>query len=321
MRTHPASVKLWETHVGASLAWLQTYDAGVRALPSLDKPHLLPGVGVLVEPRDHADTEFVLRNWAHFTAPQGWGLIIVHGGKNEAFMRVVTKGWPNVGYVHAGKDDLPAIEYQRLLTDPWFWRQFTQYARVMIFQTDTAQLRGGTLSAGSPFLEWDYVGAPWTNACFVCGALLLPSSSCCGHMIDHRALLRLAPNLVGNGGLSLRNPVASLEACTRYRIPTTVDAGTDAGREPIPDVTNEDAFFCVAFSKMGAKIAPRAVAAAFAVEEVAPLTLDPTTPPCTGIHKAWAYQPPNVMQCILASVQYVDMASGATLRPTPPPRS
>lgn len=318
LRTHAASVKLWEAHVAAATAWLRVHDDGVRALPALDTPDAMEGVGVLVEPRDHADTEFVLRNWAHFRAAQGWGLIIVHGGKNEAFMRGLTAGWPHVGYIHAGVDDLPAAAYQRLLTDPSFWTPFLAYKRVVIFQTDTAQMAPAPLT---PFAEYDYVGAPWANTCFVCGTALLPGAArCCGHLIDHRALLRLAPHLVGNGGLSLRNPRVMAEACLRYRIPTAY-ASMDEEREPIPDVTNEDVFFCAALTKMGAKLAPRPVAAAFAVEEVVPLVLDPAVPAAAGLHKAWAYQPPDVMQCILAAVAYVDHKTGATFRPTPFPHS
>lgn len=314
LRTHAASVKLWESHVSAALAWLREHDAGVRALPSLAAPDSLVGVGVLVEPREHADLEFALRNWAHFRAGQGWGLIIVHGTKNEAFVRSVTRDWPNVGYVPCGKEDLPLPEYQRLLTDPAFWRHLVAFNRVVIFQTDTAQISDAPLT---PFLEYDYVGAPWTNTCFVCGALLLASSAkCCGHMIDHRALQVLAPNLVGNGGLSLRNPRTMLEACLRFRLASTPDEAGHA-REPIPHVTNEDTFACTALARMHAAIAPRHVAAQFAVEEVVPLSLDPATPPASGLHKAWAYQTPDVMQCILSSCVYRD--AGAVFRPTPLP--
>lgn len=313
VQTHAASVKLWGAHVDAALPWLRKHDAGVRALPSLDRPDALVGVGVLVEPRDHADTEFVLRNWAHFRARQGWGLIIVHGGKNEAYMRDVTKGWPNVGWVHCGKDDLPALEYQRLLTDPAFWTRFLPYKRIVIFQTDTAQLSDAPLTQ---FLEYDYVGAPWCNTCFVCGALLLPSRRrCCGHMIDHKALLHIAPNLVGNGGLSIRNPQAMAAACAKYRLATTADSDGQC-REVIPDATNEDVFLCVALTRMGARIAPRQVAAQFAVEEVAPLVLTPDAPAASGIHKPWGYLAPDVMQCILAAVHYVDDTDGSVFHPT-----
>lgn len=319
LSTHPASVALWTAHTRAALPWLRAHDDGVRALPPLTPPEALTGVGMLVEPRDHADTEFVLRDWAHWAAPQGWGLLIVHSAGNEAFMRRVTAGWPNVGFIDCGKDDLPALEYQRLLTDAAFWRRLLPYARVMLLQTDTCQLRGGTLGRDSPFLAYDYVGAPWAHTCAVCAAPLVrrtPRDRGCGHMIDHAALLTLAPQLVGNGGLSLRNPVAMYEACLRFRLATTPVGGSSDAREVLPDVTNEDVFFCVALGKLGRSVAPRALAATFAVEQVPPLTLDPTTPPATGMHKAYAYLPPPIMRCILAAVAYVTPTSGAPFHPT-----
>lgn len=70
--------------------------------------------------------------------------------------------------------------YTKLLTSPKFWELLAHYDRVLIFQADSMLLRTGI----EEFLEWDYVGAPWTFQ-------------------KHG----------GNGGLSLRNPSVMLSIC------------------------------------------------------------------------------------------------------------
>lgn len=47
--------------------------------------------------------------------------------------------------------------YNKLLTSRDFWRKLLRYEYVLIFQQDSALLRGGI----DEFFGWDYVGAPW----------------------------------------------------------------------------------------------------------------------------------------------------------------
>lgn len=341
LHTHPESVRLWLAHVEAALPWLRAHDAGVRALAPLAEVEpgcfapaaggaaatagSLAGVGLLVEPRAHAHLEFVLRNWAHFVAgrhPGAWGLIVAHGTENGAHVREVTAGWPHVRLVDLGVPDLPLPAYQALLTDAGFWRRFAGLPRVMLLQVDTAQLGGGDLGPGSPLLtEYDYVGAPWANTCAVCGEAIVrpppapadaaaaaaaPAAAGCGHMVDHAALAALAPDLVGNGGLSLRNPAAMVEACEAFALGSAAPLAAGDPRVPLAGTSNEDVFFATALVKLGRRVAPRAVAAEFAIEQVPPLRLDPAAPAAVGIHKAWAYLPPAVMKVVLDGVRYVD---------------
>ena len=334
--TSPASVELWQEHVDASLAWLRAHDAGVRALPSLVANTSLQGVGILIEPRDHADAEFVLRNWAHFRARQGWGLVVVHGSTlaSAQFYASLTRGWPNVLLLDCGAENLDGNAYNSKLTDPDFWKQFICFKRVVVFQTDTAQIASASLAR---FCEYDWVGAPWAHTCLVCNAVIVPPPRkdsedskdsdegkkdkkrvCCGHMIDHRALQALAPNLVGNGGLSLRNPRAMLDVCERFRLSAGV--AKDADTRIVLDATNEDTFFCLALQASGRRIAPRVVADEWAIEQVVPRMLDPSLPAAVGIHKPWAYVAPDVLRCILASVCYKDLETDATFYPTRAPQ-
>lgn len=65
-------------------------------------------------------------------------------------------------------------DYNRLLTDPYFWVRFFSFDRVLIFQHDSGILRPGI----EEFFPYDYVGAAWN----------------------------WNQNHGGNGGISLRNP-------------------------------------------------------------------------------------------------------------------
>lgn len=67
-------------------------------------------------------------------------------------------------------------DYNRLLTSESFWKGL-QYDKVLIFQHDSRLLRHGI----EEFLQWDYIGAPWT--------------------FQHKG---------GNGGLSIRTPEVML---------------------------------------------------------------------------------------------------------------
>jgi hypothetical protein len=75
--------------------------------------------------------------------------------------------------------------YNLLLTDHGlkFWAHFTNYDRVLIFQSDSGLLKSGI----EEFLEYDYIGAPYEYFPYV-----------------------------GNGGLSLRNPKTMMDICLNY---------------------------------------------------------------------------------------------------------
>jgi len=73
-----------------------------------------------------------------------------------------------------------------VMTTPEFWKDYFDYERVLVFQRDTAILRGGI----EGFFEYDYVGAPCYN--FV------------------------RDQTIQNGGLSLRNPRVMEYICRMY---------------------------------------------------------------------------------------------------------
>lgn len=85
-------------------------------------------------------------------------------------------------------------KYNELLTTPEFWDFYSEYDRVLVFQSDSMLLRKGI----EEFYEWDYVGSPWSFQQF--GA---------------------------NGGISLRNPKVMKQICEQYKY------GVELGNEDI----------------------------------------------------------------------------------------
>jgi hypothetical protein len=85
-----------------------------------------------------------------------------------------------------------------------------------------------------------------------------------------------------------------IDACEHYR---RRDAGVPPdSREELP-VRNEDAFFAVALTKLGYRIAPRTIAAQFAAEMVPPTYLDSGV---TGLHKPYGYLSAAVVARLVA---------------------
>jgi len=105
-------------------------------------------------------------------------------------------GWEFIGVCSNNnkrlfKDDITLIcneirtisDYNILMTDYRLYECFLGYDRILICQHDSGLLKEGI----DEFLEWDWVGAPWSFQTFG-----------------------------GNGGLSLRNPQACYEICKSH---------------------------------------------------------------------------------------------------------
>ena len=107
-------------------------------------------------------------------------------------------------------DRLPDYEhrhraYSKALTSPEFWKLITT-PKVLLAQADTWMCNGAHKHL-KDFLQYDYVGAPWTSS-----------------------RRRCPKKWVGNGGFSLRDREAMLRITQSVR--------------PEPDYLNEDLFFC-----------------------------------------------------------------------------
>ena len=162
--------------------------------------------------------------------------------------------------------------YNVVLKDNAFWKQFIKYKRVLIVQDDGMIVRKGL---EQKFIQYDYVGAPWIH-----------------NDMNQELILMNKGLLVGNGGLSLRNPTVMADICARF--------GKEAKKlfndqlQPIP----EDVFFshCIAV-KLGGKVATPSnyEASHFAIEQV-------YTARALGFHKFWNYMPLNVVEAFFDEV-------------------
>ena len=169
-----------------------------------------------------------------------------------------------------GVDNLSRRAYSELLCSHWLWSRVTA-ERVLVFQTDALLLRALDETDESRFGEFDYVGAPWRlDLSWTCGVPWLAHA--------------------GNGGLSLR---------TRSSALAMIDAIEYSRGEA------EDMWFVEHVPRVGGRLAPRDVAASFAVEAVDELEGDggPRVLPL-GMHAAHKYLSAERVRRLLAAVAY-----------------
>ena len=282
-------IKVWASTVSRLLPSL-------RKLTDISNPcvtHVENRAIVLVEPRSHPALEFVLRICRHFL-PE-WRIICVHGTENEAFLKEIVKTiHGEFSFVQSGSSDLPPPLYNTLFTSPSFWNSLPSKPEwVLIVQTDTMLMRPAAAELEKLIAEdIRFVGAPWNYSCNACGG---PLDGGCGHMIDQAVVASLAPNMVGNGGLSLRHVPSMLEVLDTWCLDAKVDAGLvkrwgkakDA--KPQKGTTNEDVFFCKCFADKGFKVADRAMGLEFAIEQIGPFEWKSEGALALGAHKPWAY--------------------------------
>eukprot|EP00667_Euglena_gracilis_P009667 EG_transcript_9838 len=115
-----------------------------------------------------------------------------------------------------------------------FWR-LLQGDKVLIFQPDV-WVCPGAADRLAPFLQYDYVGAPWGRG------------------------FRDCPIPVGNGGLSLRDRRKALQVLEDPRTPALIEKFRRR------DGPNEDLIWCNLLATLGAKVPSPQEAARFSVE-------------------------------------------------------
>lgn len=128
---------------------------------------------VTVETRPLPNIHEIVENHIHYT---GWPVTFFHGLGNGDFVKKELEGL-DVKFRQIECRALTMEDYNNLLTSVEFWKAIP-YDKVLMFQHDSRLLRKGI----GEFLEWDYVGSPWTFQAHG-----------------------------GNGGLSLRGKEAMLE--------------------------------------------------------------------------------------------------------------
>jgi len=132
---------------------------------------------VIVEPRKHAALKGVLHNFAYYLPNACFTLY--HSMENQELANELRAIAPNLHTVCFREGNMAREDYSALLESLAFWND-RRGERVLIFQTDTG-LRKNDIAK---FWRYGYVGAPWTWTPYPADPFFL----------------------VGNGGLSLRDP-------------------------------------------------------------------------------------------------------------------
>lgn len=164
--------------------------------------------------------------------------------------------------------------YSDLLKSAAFWQRIPQ-ATCLLIQDDGMIAKPGLEDDPRRFVQYDYIGAPW-----------LPHPS-------NEPLRELAnPELVGNGGLSLRSTRA-MEALTKEH---AAEAHDLFGLHPME--VPEDVYLChLVHASPRHKLCPTESACGFAMEQR-------YSPTAYGFHKFWMYhQAPVVAQYFEAALR------------------
>jgi hypothetical protein len=149
---------------------------------------------VLIEPRCHPAMSLVLHNFAKNLSDE-WDILILHGNLNTEYVNNIIANElqehkSRITTINLHVDNLKTEEYNDLLKSEHFYH-YILTETFLIFQTDTLIIEKYKEMIND-FLEYDYVGAPWSET-------YLPEFGIHQH------------NAVGNGGLSLRKKSKMLE--------------------------------------------------------------------------------------------------------------
>ena len=144
---------------------------------------------IIVEPRRHPALEFVLSNFLT-NLDNRWNFIIHHGTENETWLKEIidskfSSEKHRIKLKNIGKSNLTINEYNALMANFDFIADIPT-EHFLIFETDS-MICSPYKNIIYDFLEYDYVGAPWSNLV----------DGCRGQ--------------VGNSGLSLRRKSKMLE--------------------------------------------------------------------------------------------------------------
>jgi hypothetical protein len=212
---------------------------------------------VLVESRQHPWMPQVLAN-VSCMFPNA-KLTVLYDQCNSRFVDACLENSPMVRRIPLhmqAHGPFDVWKYCELLAREPFWDLFKDSKRVLVFQADTGIRKNRMLR----FLEYSYIGAPWGSA---------------PQPIDPWIHL-------GNGGLSLRDPLVMADVCRRFPYAQQ-------------HIAAEDLYFSQRVANMDSAVWPdKDVAAAFSMEHV--LHDDPM-----GFHQIYHWHPQSVLQPLLAN--------------------
>ena len=206
---------------------------------------------VIVEPREHKALKYVLNNFLE-NLNNDWCILIMHGNLNEEYVNNIINNdlsiYKSRIFTHNLKiNNLTIDEYNKLLKSIKFY-ELILTEMFLVFQTDTI-ICSKFKDNINKFLEFDYVGAPWS-----------------GGVLNEK---------IGNGGLSLRRKskmVEIINKCPNIMYPDAIDQS----------LNNEDVFFSFGCDKVSVYKPTYEEAKCFSIEQV-------YSNKSFGIHKAYVY--------------------------------
>jgi hypothetical protein len=203
---------------------------------------------IIIEPRVHTAFKLVLENFLTHLDDQ-WDIIIFHGNLNKQMLEELVDSdlkmyKSRIKMIHMKVDNLSFFDYNSLLRCKKFY-EYIPTEMFLVFQLDTL-ISDVYKNNIYDFMQYDYVGAPWPM-----------------HF----------PDLVGNGGLSLRRKSKMLQILDEW---------------PIDPRINEDMYFA---SYTGLYKPSYQDAKNFSVECI-------YHDKSFGIHQCWEYMSDEQMQII-----------------------
>jgi glycosyltransferase involved in cell wall biosynthesis len=197
-----------------------------------------------IEFRQFTHAEFLIRN-AVIKLPQ-WAHTVICGNKNfESLSKICKSISPHITVLKLDIDNLNTAEYSRLLLTKEFWNQF-KGEKLLLYQEDSFLFHNQI----EPFLEYDYIGAPWPI-----------------HQDENIDQKKYG---VGNGGFSLRSKSKMIECIDKIDWQKDLELGPRLKRYMIATnnyIIPEDVYFSKALLEKGiGYVAPRDVAVHFSQE-------------------------------------------------------
>jgi len=140
---------------------------------------------IIIEPREHKALQLVLENFVE-NLSNNWNIILFHGNKNINYINdilnnsdILINNKKRITLKNLNVDNLTIKDYNNLLVSKEFYNNIPTEV-FLIFQTDSIICKSNK-DLINDFINYDYIGAPWTD------------------------------KTVGNGGLSLRKKSKMLE--------------------------------------------------------------------------------------------------------------
>jgi hypothetical protein len=144
---------------------------------------------IIIENRVVINFEQILKNHIYFLNKNNkdvkWGLQIFHSEGNENYIKNIVRDWDNVVLTKMDIEDINKETHTELLKSIEFW-ELVEGEIILNFQIDSLLLRDNI----EEFLDYDFIGAPWSK----------PKEG----------------KFVGNGGLSIRNKLKTIEYLKKY---------------------------------------------------------------------------------------------------------